>query len=177
MLGLRAPGSCWTSGLQDCERINFCCAKPPEVVVLCEGNLGKLVPPTIIHALLGWWIPQWCPSSQKNISHRCVFMMPTQCPYSHCFREDQGKDFFFSFFFRAEGAALGNSQARGRIRATAACLYHRHSNAGSEPHCNLHHSSPQYRILDPLSEARGRTHILMGTSWICFCYATMGTPG
>ena len=25
-------------------------------------------------------------------------MMLTQCPYSHCFREDQGKDFFFLFF-------------------------------------------------------------------------------
>ena len=30
-------------------------------------------------------------------------------------------------------AAYGGSQARGQIRATAAGLYHSHSNAGSEP--------------------------------------------
>ena len=27
-----------------------------------------------------------------------------------------------------------------------------------------------------MSEARDQTHILMGTSWICFHWATMGTP-
>ena len=30
--------------------------------------------------------------------------------------------------------------------------------------CNLPHSSQQYRILNPLSEARDQTHILMVTS-------------
>ena len=33
--------------------------------------------------------------------------------------------------------------------------------------CNLHHSSQQRRILNPLSEARDRTCILMDTSQIC----------
>ena len=33
--------------------------------------------------------------------------------------------------------------------------------------CNLHHSSQQYQILNPLSEARDQTHILMNTSWVC----------
>ena len=42
--------------------------------------------------------------------------------------------------------------------------------------CNLHHSSRQRRIPDPLSKARDRTHILMDVSWIHFCYAMMGTP-
>ena len=42
--------------------------------------------------------------------------------------------------------------------------------------CNLHHSSWQHRILDSLSEARDWTVILMDTSWICFCCATVGTP-
>ena len=32
--------------------------------------------------------------------------------------------------------------------------------------CDLHHGSWQRRILNPLSEARGRTCILMDTSWI-----------
>ena len=35
--------------------------------------------------------------------------------------------------------------------------------------CDLHHSSWQRWILNPLSKARDRTHILMDTSWFCYC--------
>ena len=42
--------------------------------------------------------------------------------------------------------------------------------------CDLHHSSWQHQIPDPLSEARDQTCILMDTSQICFCCATTGTP-
>ena len=42
--------------------------------------------------------------------------------------------------------------------------------------CDLHHSSLQCWIPDPLSEARDWTHILMDPSWIRSCWATMGTP-
>ena len=42
--------------------------------------------------------------------------------------------------------------------------------------CNLHHSSQQCQILNPLSEARDQTRILMDPSQICDCWATMGTP-
>ena len=34
--------------------------------------------------------------------------------------------------------------------------------------CNLHHSSRQRQILNPLSEARDRTSILMVTRWVHF---------
>ena len=47
---------------------------------------------------------------------------------------------FFSLF-RAAGATYGSSQAWGQIEATAAGLHHSHSNVGSEPFCDLHHSS------------------------------------
>ena len=40
----------------------------------------------------------------------------------------------------------------------------------------LHHGSEQCRILNPLSGARDGTCILMDTSRIRFCCATMGTP-
>ena len=41
--------------------------------------------------------------------------------------------------------------------------------------CNLHHSSHQTPILNPLSEARYWTCILLDTSQILFCWATTGT--
>ena len=42
--------------------------------------------------------------------------------------------------------------------------------------CDLYHSSRQCWILNPLSEARDRTHNLMVPSRIRFCCAMMGTP-
>ena len=38
------------------------------------------------------------------------------------------------FFLRAILTAYGGFQARGRMRAAPASLYHSHSNAGSKPH-------------------------------------------
>ena len=42
--------------------------------------------------------------------------------------------------------------------------------------CDLHHSSQQCGIPNPLSEARDQTHHLMVPSWIHFCCATTETP-
>ena len=42
--------------------------------------------------------------------------------------------------------------------------------------CDLHYSSQQRRILNPLSEARDGTRNLMVPSSICFRCATSGTP-
>ena len=42
--------------------------------------------------------------------------------------------------------------------------------------CDLHHSSQQRWILNPLSKARDRTHNLMIPSWIRFGCTTAGTP-
>ena len=32
--------------------------------------------------------------------------------------------------------------------------------------CDLHHSSQQCQILNPMSKARNRTHVLRDTSWV-----------
>ena len=50
--------------------------------------------------------------------------------------------------------------------------------ATQDPSCifDLHYSSRQCRILNPLSEARNGTRSLMVTSQICFLCATTGTP-
>ena len=76
--------------------------------------------------------------------------------------------------FRATPAAYGSSQARGRIGAAAASLCH--SNAGSEPVWNLHHSSWQCWIPNPLSKARDRIHILLDINQTHFCCTTAETP-
>lgn len=37
------PSPClWTHGLQNCERIHFCCFRPPVCVVVCCGRHRKL---------------------------------------------------------------------------------------------------------------------------------------
>jgi len=42
--------------------------------------------------------------------------------------------------------------------------------------CDLHHSSQQHRILNPLSKAKDHTCIFMDTSQIHFCCTTTGIP-
>ena len=82
--------------------------------------------------------------------------------------------FFFFFFFRAAPAAYGSSQARGPVGATAASLHHSYNNARSELHLpptpqltDPYPTSQQpWIILNPLSEARDQTHILIDTGQI-----------
>ena len=79
--------------------------------------------------------------------------------------------FFLSFcLFRAAPVAYGGSQARSLIGAT--------DTATRDPSCvfDLHHSSQQCQILNPLSKARDPTRNLMVPSQIRFHSTTMGTP-
>ena len=87
-----------------------------------------------------------------------------QCPLVICF-----------FISRAVPEAYGCFQARGQIGTATAGLYHSHSNAGPSCICNLHHSSRQRRILNPLSEAKDRTCVLRDTSRSHFCWARTRT--
>ena len=58
---------------------------------------------------------------------------------------------FFGLFSRAATAAYGGSQARGLIRATTTGLNHSIATPDPSHVLDLHHSSPQCRIPDPLS--------------------------
>ena len=43
--------------------------------------------------------------------------------------------------------------------------------------CDMHHNSWQCQILNPLSKDRDWTLVLMDPKWVCYRWATMGTPG
>ena len=84
---------------------------------------------------------------------------------------------FLFFHYRAALTAYGSSQARVKSKLQlSACAT---PTAVWDPShiCDLHHSSWQHQIPDPLSEARDQTSILVDTSQINFCSATMGTHG
>ena len=70
---------------------------------------------------------------------------------------------FIYFIFSAAPAADGSCWARGRIGAAAASLCHATAISHLSHICNLHCSSWQRLIINPLSEARDRIHILMDT--------------
>ena len=89
--------------------------------------------------------------------HECIYM-------GVCFF---GFGFFF-LLFRATPAAYGDSEARGRIGAVAAG-YATTTPPDPSHLCDLHHSSWQCRALNPLSEARDQTCVLMDASPVCFC--------
>ena len=74
--------------------------------------------------------------------------------------------FFFFFFFRTTPAAYRDSQARGWIRAAAAGYATATATQDPSRVCDPHPSLRQCRILNPLSEARDRTYILVDASKI-----------
>ena len=85
--------------------------------------------------------------------------------------------FFCLFAFsRAASAAHGGSQARGLIGAVASGLHQSHSNAKSEPRLQPTPQLTATPILNPLSEARDGTCIIMVPSRIHFRCTTTGTP-
>ena len=84
--------------------------------------------------------------------------------------------FFFFCLFRAALVAHGDSQARGLIGAVLP-TYARATAMPDQSHvCDLHHSSQQHWILNPLSKARDQTQDLMDTRWVHYHRATTGTP-
>ena len=120
-----------------------------------------------------------CPNVKKALTHlqdsvsdnSAYAWLWEQAPLDMC---ALGTSFVLCLF-RAALVAHGGPQARGQIGAVAIGLHHSHSKVRSgQLVCDLHHSSGQRRILNPLSKARGWTFILMDTSHIHFHWATTG---
>ena len=80
--------------------------------------------------------------------------------------------------FRDAPAAYGGSQARGQIRVNSGWPTPQPQQRRINSSCvwDLHHSSGQHQILNPLSEVRDRTCVVMVSSRIRFHCAMTGTP-
>ena len=88
--------------------------------------------------------------------------------------------FYFNCLFWGSGAALHlryvevpglgvKSEPQLLAYSTATVMWE------SSSICDLHHSSQQCQILNPLSESKDWTHIHMDTSQVCYHWATIGT--
>ena len=64
----------------------------------------------------------------------------------------------------------------GRMGDAAASLHHSHSDAASEPCLRPMLQLVATRVLNPPSEARDQTHIIMDTSWVLNLLSQTGTP-
>ena len=82
---------------------------------------------------------------------------------------------FYFFAIRVAPKAYESSQARGKIRATSSGLHYSHSNAWWNCICDIHLSSWEHQILNPLRVVRDQTQNLLVPSWIHFCWATLVT--
>ena len=119
--------------------------KVSAVLMSFEGCEGESAPGLL---------PSFCYLQADSLAWRWLFSV---CFHIICMCLSLYLNFslsFFFFLFRAASAAYGSSQASGQIRAVAT---------------GLHHSLRQCLILNPLSKARDRTHILMDTSRVHFC--------
>ena len=108
---------------------------------------------------------------------KCWKFKPPTCPFSSKASMNNITTWLFFFFLIAfqghthgtwKFPGQGSNQSCSCRRATAtpdlSCI------------CDLHHSSRQRWILNPLIEARDWTCVLMDTSWVPYHWATMGTP-
>ena len=90
--------------------------------------------------------------------------------------KEKTENFLFPYFFRAAPVTHGSSQTRCLIGAIDTGLHHSRGNSGSKLCLWPIPQLRQWRILNPLSEARDWTLILMDTSRVHYCWPTMRTP-
>ena len=97
-----------------------------------------------------------------------IYFLTSPCRY----------DFTFFKFFCFLGCTLGIWKFPSQGLKQLQLLVYTTVTATRDPSriYDLHHSSQQCHIPNPLSEVRGWTRTLKDTSQICFCCATTGTP-
>ena len=86
------------------------------------------------------------------------------------------KVIFFPPIFRPTPAAYGGSQARGPIEPQRPADATATTTQDPSHVCDLHHTSQQCQILNPLSKAGDQTCVLVDTSLVHYCWAAVGTP-
>ena len=85
----------------------------------------------------------------------------------------------FSFLFFFKGLQVWHMEVpKLRVQSELQLLAYTTATATQDPSpvCDLHHSSGQRQIPDPLSRARNRTYFLRDTNRIHFQCTTMGIP-
>ena len=85
---------------------------------------------------------------------------------------------FFSFFIFLRSHLRHMEVLRPGVELELKLQAYTSATATPDPSqvCDLHHSSQQCQILNPQSEARDWTCVLMDTSWTHFCCAMTGSP-
>ena len=136
------------------------CQEPPEAGRIWEGFSLRTFWESVALTL---WLQTSSLQNCERINFCCV-----KLPHLWEFDTAEGKSYMnFFFLFRAaprrmEFPRLGvDSELKQLAYVTATAMW--------DPRCvfDLHHSSWQRQILNPLSEARDRTRILMDTSRVC----------
>ena len=103
----------------------------------------------------------------------CFWLCFTVLPINHRSFTSSLILFFFSLFFKGHTCSIWKLPGWELKLASYTTAVATGDLGGI---CDLHHSLWQHRILNPLSEARDLTHILMDTSQVCSHWATVETP-
>ena len=84
---------------------------------------------------------------------------------------------FFFFFFCFLGSYMQHTEVpRLGVKLELQLLGYATATQDPSHVCDLHHTSWNHQILNPLSEDRGWTCILMDASWAHYHWATTGIP-
>ena len=120
------------------------------------------------------WLPTVSPLSD------ILNVLNTFCTINNVFSKVNTQIIFFHFFFFCFLGLHPQHLEVLRLGVKSELYLPACTTVSSTPDpscvCNLHHSSWQHQMLNPLSRARDWTCVLMDTSWIRYHWATMGTP-
>ena len=113
----------------------------------------------------------WKPSrSSGSLSMNCFFsLLGYRLFFFH----------YYYYFFLFLGLHLWQMEVpRPGVKSELQLLANATATAAPDPSLifDLHPSSQQQQILNPLSEAKDQTRVLMDTSWVHYHWATIGTP-